>query len=399
MILADALRVPAQADPSAPAYKDWLHLNVFDHRSGTVGLVNTSLHGRPGDPRSRVVGAALFDVPDVGWVGNLVVRGLDEALLGAAAVGLDAVGLAVDHGSGTVAASAELPGDRCALRLSATATGHAVMVDRPLPLGPGWISWYVVPRLAASGELGIGDTSVRLDGASAYHDHNWGFWRDVTWQWGQVQHGDLSLEALDLLPDDEVIAEIRALKQTIAVMEIPHRSGASFDGVVAVPLRQAWVGRPETPSSHEPAEVPADVRDELEKVRTQLVDEVASTDDALTDQPASSQEIHDDLHHRTHSPRLRCRTSRVLRRPGRHGHALAVTRHDRRTKDEKSSSGSCFSRYERKSPVKVAGASSKATRPSRWAARGSEPRRPPPRTSKPSPTWALLTADSPTSAA
>jgi len=25
-----------------------------------------------------------------------------------------------------------------------------------------------------------------------YHDHNWGFWRDVRWQWGQVASGDLS---------------------------------------------------------------------------------------------------------------------------------------------------------------------------------------------------------------
>ena len=187
MILADTLRVPAPLDPSAPAYKDWLHLNVFDHRSGTIGLVNASLHGPPGDPRSRVVGAALFDVPDVGWAGNLIVRGFGEARIGSAAVGLDGVGLAIDHGTGTVAASAQLPDDRFGLTVTATASDDAVIVDRPLPLGSGWISWYVVPRLVASGRIQVGDAVVQLDNASAYHDHNWGRWHwgdDFGWDWG-----------------------------------------------------------------------------------------------------------------------------------------------------------------------------------------------------------------------
>ena len=26
-----------------------------------------------------------------------------------------------------------------------------------------------------------------------YHDHNWGFWDGVRWQWGQVASGDISI--------------------------------------------------------------------------------------------------------------------------------------------------------------------------------------------------------------
>jgi hypothetical protein len=29
--------------------------------------------------------------------------------------------------------------------------------------------------------------------AAAYHDHNWGVWRDVTWEWGAAQGTELSL--------------------------------------------------------------------------------------------------------------------------------------------------------------------------------------------------------------
>ena len=40
-----------------------------------------------------------------------------------------------------------------------------------------------------------GRRSARLifDDGAGYHDHNWGFWKDVSWRWGQVHHGDLSL--------------------------------------------------------------------------------------------------------------------------------------------------------------------------------------------------------------
>ena len=76
----------------------------------------------------------------------------------------------------------------------------------------GWRSGYVVPVM--SGQLGgalnintqipnpkaqspkpDAQSGERIDfsGGTGYHDHNWGFWQGVSWQWGQVQQGDLSL--------------------------------------------------------------------------------------------------------------------------------------------------------------------------------------------------------------
>jgi hypothetical protein len=59
----------------------------------------------------------------------------------------------------------------------------------------GWVSGYVVPVLsgAVRGSLRIGGETVSLDGAVGYHDHNWGFWEGVRWQWGQVAHDDVSI--------------------------------------------------------------------------------------------------------------------------------------------------------------------------------------------------------------
>jgi hypothetical protein len=48
------------------------------------------------------------------------------------------------------------------------------------------LSGYVVPALAASasGTICVGGRCRTVHGVPAYHDHNWGVWRDVTWEWG-----------------------------------------------------------------------------------------------------------------------------------------------------------------------------------------------------------------------
>jgi hypothetical protein len=59
----------------------------------------------------------------------------------------------------------------------------------------GWRTGYVVPVMsgALGGSLQIAGDTISFAGGAGYHDHNWGFWKDVSWQWGQVQHGDVSL--------------------------------------------------------------------------------------------------------------------------------------------------------------------------------------------------------------
>jgi hypothetical protein len=58
----------------------------------------------------------------------------------------------------------------------------------------GWRTGYVVPVIsgALEGTLDIAGERLPLEGGRGYHDHNWGFWEGVSWQWGQVQHEDAS---------------------------------------------------------------------------------------------------------------------------------------------------------------------------------------------------------------
>ena len=59
----------------------------------------------------------------------------------------------------------------------------------------GWRTGYVVPVMSGTldGAITIDGETVSLSGGSGYHDHNWGFWKGVSWQWGQAQQGDLSV--------------------------------------------------------------------------------------------------------------------------------------------------------------------------------------------------------------
>ena len=59
----------------------------------------------------------------------------------------------------------------------------------------GWRTGYVVPVMsgALGGSLSVDGARIRMDDGRGYHDHNWGFWEGVSWQWGQVQHEDLSI--------------------------------------------------------------------------------------------------------------------------------------------------------------------------------------------------------------
>jgi hypothetical protein len=55
----------------------------------------------------------------------------------------------------------------------------------------GFVSGYAVPalRASASGTLCVDGSCEQMTDAQAYHDHNWGVWRGVTWDWGAARAG------------------------------------------------------------------------------------------------------------------------------------------------------------------------------------------------------------------
>lgn len=77
------------------------------------------------------------------------------------------------------------------VRIDVTLVPRPRMYFPPVELADDrYRSGYVVPALVAeaSGTLCSASACTTVTNAPAYHDHNWGTWADVTWEWG-MGHG------------------------------------------------------------------------------------------------------------------------------------------------------------------------------------------------------------------
>lgn len=210
----DALRPPSVADPSARAYKDWLHLNVFLPEEKAVALVNVSLHGPSHDRRSRAVGAALYGRIGGDWSGGLEVAGQDEVNLDPSGIFMETVALAAIRDGSGLKAAVRRAEDGLEADIAAVPFLRPVSFDLTAPFGSGWIAWRAVPLMRLSGRLRTGDREIPLDGAFGYHDHNWGRWLwgdDAAWEWGAF-----------LLPGPIAVVVARACDRAHALFGPPY---------------------------------------------------------------------------------------------------------------------------------------------------------------------------------
>jgi hypothetical protein len=120
-------------------------------------------------------------------VGDVEVAGMDEAGIGTNSISLACVALATDPDAGLVLAAARFANSGLDAGITAKAVGRPYEVAYPSAFGPGWISWFALPRLSVTGGVVVGDQRLGLTHATAYHDHNWGRWHwgdDIGWEWG-----------------------------------------------------------------------------------------------------------------------------------------------------------------------------------------------------------------------
>jgi hypothetical protein len=102
-------------------------------------------------------------------------------------------------------------------------------------------SGYVVPALAASatGRVCAAGRCSEVKDVPAYHDHNWGVWRDVTWEWGSAQGKGLSLlyggvhgpERASTSPFFLTIVDSLGVRRVLRFGEIVYQGSLPADGV------------------------------------------------------------------------------------------------------------------------------------------------------------------------
>ena len=196
------------AIPDAPAWKDsWAEWLYFNGQASGVRFYLTFLVGPlTGDGR-RAAGVRLQLDRGNGVESFTASQPLteDEALqapdltIGDSFVRLDGMTYRV-HLDLRDTAGRRVRGD-----LTLIASPGRLVPPLEITGAMGWRSGYVVPVMsgALDGSLDVGSERISLAGGTGYHDHNWGFWQGVSWQWGQVQQGDLSLLYGRVFPPEE----------------------------------------------------------------------------------------------------------------------------------------------------------------------------------------------------
>jgi hypothetical protein len=72
--------------------------------------------------------------------------------------------------------------------------------------GAGFVSGYAVAglRAEATGTICVRGACEQYQATQAYHDHNWGVWRGVTWEWGAARAGSYTFLYGRVQPPDSV---------------------------------------------------------------------------------------------------------------------------------------------------------------------------------------------------
>jgi hypothetical protein len=213
--------VNAAVEPFDEAYKEWMHVDVLDHASGCIAVVNASSHGGA-SARQTFAGAVLLHVPGRGWIGGLETSDAPAGQAGLSTISAGGVAVAYERSHGRLLASASLRTPPVELQIEAAATAKPFDVWERIPFGSGWISWSVMPRLSMTGTLTVQDIALDLRSATCYHDRNWGRWRwstDARWDWGVLAAADggpLIVFTRDTTRHGDILAGPIVLIDTIA---------------------------------------------------------------------------------------------------------------------------------------------------------------------------------------
>jgi hypothetical protein len=181
------LRRSSAAFSGQQGHKEWLHFAV--HGDGVSLLLNFSVVDDTHDTacRGSATGRVTCLVHTDGWQGDVDTysHGTFQARGGALSMRFGTQ--VVEFRDGAFHISVRLRRCPIAIELSLRpealpSESHDVFFDDCPSM-----SWVVVPRLRAEGYVEVQGRRHTLDGAPAYHDHNWGYFRwggNFVWEWG-----------------------------------------------------------------------------------------------------------------------------------------------------------------------------------------------------------------------
>ena len=188
----DHFHLPTGAAARDSTWAEWHYFNVvLDERRWVY--VTLAVGGRVGTP-GEWGGQILMTVREADGTHRSLARALTdrEVSFDTASADLrlgDRAG--VRQAGGVYHVTADAGGARVDLRVTPAPRRYFPPTDLG---GAALVSGYVAPALLARAEGTVClPRCEAVHGAQAYHDHNWGVWRNVSWEWGSASSGEMSL--------------------------------------------------------------------------------------------------------------------------------------------------------------------------------------------------------------
>jgi hypothetical protein len=207
----DHFHLPPREAAGDPSWAEWHYFNVISPDRRRWAFVSFILAGEVGGAGERWGGQVLITLHEQGRPQR---RFTSTAPSSAVRFSTTAADLAIGESRVEVQ-----PDGRYRVRARAREEVGGVPLVLDLLVSPaagayfpgaaltsGVVSGYVVPALRAdaSGTLCVAGACETYDGVQAYHDHNWGVWRGVTWEWGAARAGEYTVLYGRVEPPDSV---------------------------------------------------------------------------------------------------------------------------------------------------------------------------------------------------
>jgi len=194
----DRFHLPARALPDLDRWAEWLYFNFTDEASGLYGFLSFIAAGDIAAGRGRAMPLLQLVPPDrapLRFQGDLPLAPVDISLERVALQFGPGTSAVFRDGAYRLALDWQSPAGPVRGELTVHPVADLCFPPFPIHTSERFVSGYTVPAVRAvmNGWMTAGGTRVELHDAPAYHDHNWGTWRDVHWDWGTVAAGEHAL--------------------------------------------------------------------------------------------------------------------------------------------------------------------------------------------------------------
>ena len=192
----DHFHLPPAEARGDPSWAEWHYFNVLSPDRRRWAFITYMVAGEVGGAPDRWGGQLLVTLHEQGRRARrftMTVPSSDVRISTSDAnvrIGEASVSL-LDDGRYALRGTAREEGTRTPVTVDLVVSPVEGAYFPGANLSSGVVSGYVVPglRADASGSICVAGECTRYDAAQAYHDHNWGVWRGVTWQWGAARAG------------------------------------------------------------------------------------------------------------------------------------------------------------------------------------------------------------------